>query len=170
MLGMIEGRRRRGQHRMRWLDSITDSMDTNLSKLQEIVEDGGSLACCSPWGHKESNTTYRLNNNMVIFLKVNCVRHLEEFSFQRKKSGRKRLWLAPDKELTFTLSTRSCCLLSAFNPKVGWPREEQMTMRDEGQGQGMSSVCKLCDQSPYHHTQRQHPQDQLCPASFFFLI
>ena len=39
MLGMIEGRRRRGQHRMRWLDSITHSMDMNLIKLQEIMED-----------------------------------------------------------------------------------------------------------------------------------
>ena len=38
-LGKTEGRRRRGQQRMRWLDSIADSVDMNLSKLQEIVED-----------------------------------------------------------------------------------------------------------------------------------
>ena len=41
MLGKIEGRRRRGQQRMRQLDDITDSMDMNLSKLQEIVKDRG---------------------------------------------------------------------------------------------------------------------------------
>ena len=47
--------------RMGWLDGITDSMDTNLSKLQEMVMGQGSLACCRPWGNKESDMTERLN-------------------------------------------------------------------------------------------------------------
>ena len=62
MLGKIEGGRRRGQQRMRWLDGITDLMDISLSKLQELVGDGQrTLVCCSPWGHKELDTTERLN-------------------------------------------------------------------------------------------------------------
>ena len=58
MLGKIEGRRRRGRQRIRWLDGITDSMDLSLSELREMVKDGeGSLACCSPWSLKESDMT-----------------------------------------------------------------------------------------------------------------
>ena len=45
MLGKIEGKRRRAQQKMRWLDSITDSIDMILSKLREVVEDKRSLEC-----------------------------------------------------------------------------------------------------------------------------
>ena len=55
MLGKTEGRRKREQQRMRWLDDITNLMDMSLSKL--IGDGQGSLACCSPWGHKELDTT-----------------------------------------------------------------------------------------------------------------
>ena len=57
MLGKIEGRRRRGRQSMRWLNGITYSMDMSLSKLLGDCEGQGSLVCCSPWGHKESDTT-----------------------------------------------------------------------------------------------------------------
>ena len=52
MLAKIESKRRRGQQRIRWLDSITDSMDMSLRD----DEGQGSLECCSPWGHKELNS------------------------------------------------------------------------------------------------------------------
>ena len=59
MLGKIEGKRRRGRQRMRWLDGITDSIDMSLSKLWEMVRQW-ILECCSSWGHKELDTTEQL--------------------------------------------------------------------------------------------------------------
>ena len=59
MLGKIEGRRRRGQQRVRRLDGITNSMDMNLGKLQEVARDREEwYVCCSPRGHKEMDMTW----------------------------------------------------------------------------------------------------------------
>ena len=57
---------------MRLSNSITDSMDMSVSKLEDS-EGQGSLACCSPWGHKDLDTTEQLNNNKAFAASENSL-------------------------------------------------------------------------------------------------
>ena len=74
ILGEIEARWRRGRQRMRLLNGITDSMDMRQSKLQEILK--GSLACCSPWGLKESDKTEGTEQRQQYKVKRSNPHHL----------------------------------------------------------------------------------------------
>ena len=66
MLEKIEGKRRRGQQRMRWLDGIIDSMDMSFSKLQETVKDREAWGV-AVHGVAESDMTYQPNNHLIFF-------------------------------------------------------------------------------------------------------
>ena len=68
MLEKIEGGRRRGRQRMRYLGGITDSMDVNLSKLREMVKDREAWRAAVPGGPIESDMAHPLENNNNVFI------------------------------------------------------------------------------------------------------
>ena len=66
MLGKIEGKRRRGWQRMRWLDSITDLRDLNLSKYWEVLEEREAWCAAILEVSKQLDMTYQMNNNQKV--------------------------------------------------------------------------------------------------------
>ena len=108
MLGKIEGKRRRGQQKMKWLDSITNSMDMNLSKLQRTVKDKGA------W-HAAFYGLQRVKHNLMTEQQQNTTltgRELEE-------------WIVKVLELIDSFPYMHECILYIWASSINWGREKK---------------------------------------------
>ena len=85
MLGKIEGRRRRGRQRMRWLDGITDWDGHGFGWTPGVGDGQGGVACCSLWGHKESDMTEQLNWTELNYVRIKTETNLQHLSKVRQK-------------------------------------------------------------------------------------
>ena len=128
MLGKIEGRRRRGRQRMRWLDGI------NGHEFEQTLGDSegqGSLTCCSPWGHKELDTTEQLNSNNFSALRL-LPGPLSHLYMTTGKTIALTTWTLVGKVMSL-LSNMLSRLVFWKDPDAGkdWRREEKGTTKDE---------------------------------------
>ena len=109
MLGKIEGRRRRGRQRMRWLDGITDSMDMDLGGLRELVMD--REACCGSWGHKELDMTEWTELNWTLVT-----------AFLPRKKCLLISWLQSPSAVILKPKKIKSVTVSIVSPEKGWKR------------------------------------------------
>ena len=131
ILGKIEGRRRRGRQRMRWLDGITDSMDMSLNKLRELVMDSEAWRA-TVHGITKSQTQWVTELNWTVRSKsLNKMANLKRVLNMRKKN-----W-------SFEEGNEDCYLLTLLQLTLPWGVEEKLQLQEEPWDRAKSQSKKM---------------------------